>query len=185
MWNQAFKLVVLLLGLWFGFDLLSHLMAESLWFQEVGYLRVFWLRLGTQAAIGTIVTLGSAWFLLRNLAQADRLKPTAKPATNHPSNALPWLIPLTVALSLLIEILLLHYGQTAASFWQINWTLPTISPVSPRQFRLDTIAEILSQLFALIKQGWIASLELVASGWIRDRSSDLSPIFAHSDRDRL
>ncbi len=161
MWNQAFKSVVLLLGLWFGFDLLSHLIAESLWFQEVGYLRVFWLRLGTQAAIGTIVTLGSAWFLLGNLAQADRLKP-AQPATNHPANALPWLIPLTFSLSLLLGVLLLHYGQTAASFWQINWTLPDLSPVSPRQFRLDTIAEILSQLFALIRQGWIASLELVA-----------------------
>ena len=103
----------------------------------------------------------SAWFLLGNLAQADRLKP-AQPATNHPANALPWLIPLTFSLSLLLGVLLLHYGQTAASFWQINWTLPDLSPVSPRQFRLDTIAEILSQLFALIRQGWIASLELVA-----------------------
>ena len=162
MWNQASKSFVLLLGLWFGFDWLSHLFAENFWFQEVGYLRVFWLRLGTQAAIWTIVTLGSAWFLLSNLAQADRLKPqpSKTPYSNAP-NVLLWLIPLAVALSLLIEALLLHYGQTAASFWQINQALPDISPVSPTQFRLDTIAQICSRLFAL-EQGGVASLQLIA-----------------------
>ena len=163
MWNQVSKSLVLLLGLWFGFDLLSHLIAESFWFQEVGYLRVFWLRLGTQAAIWTIVTLCSAWFLLSNLAHADRLKPQpSKTQNSNSANALFWLIPFTFALSLLIGVLLLHYGQTAASFWQTNWALPNISPVSPTQFRLDTIAQILARLFAPLGQGWIASLELIA-----------------------
>ena len=73
-WNLGFRLVVLLLGLWLAFDLASHLVAEILWFQEVGYLPAFLLRLKTQMGLWTIASFLTATFLLGNLALARRLK---------------------------------------------------------------------------------------------------------------
>lgn len=47
--ERIFRLVVLVLGLWLFFDLASHLAAEVLWFQELGYLPVYLLRLENTA----------------------------------------------------------------------------------------------------------------------------------------
>jgi hypothetical protein len=58
--------------LWLIFDLIARLAAEIFWFQEVGYLRVFGLRL---LAKGLLWALGgiSAAYLWGNLALAQRL----------------------------------------------------------------------------------------------------------------
>jgi uncharacterized protein len=162
-WNRVSQLVVVLLGLWFGFDLLSHFAVESLWFQEVNYLSVFWLRFGTQAAIWTIVTFSSIAFLLINLSLAQRSKSHSSPLTPHSSplpNALPWLLPLTFGMSFLIGLLLLHYGKALTS-WQIDWTMPTIIPALPTRFRLEAIVHTLTQLISSIRDGWSASVELL------------------------
>ncbi|MEB3180885.1 MAG: UPF0182 family protein [Nostocaceae cyanobacterium] len=73
-WNRYWRLIVLLLGLWLLFDLVSHLAVEIFWFREVGYLSVFLLRLKTQLGLWTIATFVSAGFLLGNLAVATKLK---------------------------------------------------------------------------------------------------------------
>ncbi|GAX44925.1 hypothetical protein NIES4075_59440 [Tolypothrix sp. NIES-4075] len=70
--KRTFRVFVLLLGLWLLFDLASHLAAEILWFDEVGYLQVFWLRLLTQLGLCAIAFFTSAGFLLFNLAIANR-----------------------------------------------------------------------------------------------------------------
>ncbi len=69
-WYRGGQVVVILLGLWLGFDRLAHVVAENLWFEEVGYAPVFWQRLMTQGGIGAIVSLLSAGFLLGNLGLA-------------------------------------------------------------------------------------------------------------------
>ncbi|MGI2907101.1 UPF0182 family protein [Tolypothrix sp. VBCCA 56010] len=69
--KRTFRVFVLL-GLWLLFDLASHLAAEILWFDEVGYLQVFWLRLLTQLGLCAIAFFTSAGFLLFNLAIANR-----------------------------------------------------------------------------------------------------------------
>ena len=74
LWNPTFRVVTLLLGLGFAWDLLSHLVAEVLWFNEVGYLSVFLRRLQTQLGLWLVVCLISAGFLLGNLFLANRLK---------------------------------------------------------------------------------------------------------------
>jgi uncharacterized membrane protein (UPF0182 family) len=73
-WNQCWRLIVLLLGLWLLFDLASHLAAEIFWFHAVDYLSVFLLRLKTQLGLWAIAFFLSAGFLLGNLAIAARLQ---------------------------------------------------------------------------------------------------------------
>jgi uncharacterized membrane protein (UPF0182 family) len=164
LWNRASQFIVILLGLWFGFDLLSHFVVESLWFQEVNYQSVFWFRLGTQAAIWTIVTVVSIVFLLINLSLAQRLKSHSSlltPSSSPPPNSLPWLLPLTFGMSFLLGLLLLHYGRAITTFWQIDWTVPNITPALPMRFRLGAIVQSLIQLMSSIQDGWMASVELL------------------------
>jgi len=72
--NRIFRLIVLLLGVWLGFDLVAHLVADVFWFQEVGYLAAFLLRIKTQLLLGAIAFILTAGFLLGNLYLAHRLK---------------------------------------------------------------------------------------------------------------
>jgi uncharacterized protein len=71
---------VLALMLWLIIDLGARIGGEVLWFQEVGYLSVFRVRLVTQAILFAIVFLLSILYLFGNLALARRLshfQPTA------------------------------------------------------------------------------------------------------------
>lgn len=72
--KQFYRLGILLLGLWLIWDLLSHLVAEILWFQELGYLPAFLKRLQTQLGLWVVVCGTSAGFSLCNLFLANRLK---------------------------------------------------------------------------------------------------------------
>ncbi len=72
--KKGYRLIALLLGLWLFFDLASRLTAEIFWFGEVGYLREFLLRVGTQFILWAIAFFTSASFLIGNFAIAKRLK---------------------------------------------------------------------------------------------------------------
>ncbi|TBR58917.1 hypothetical protein B4U84_23885 [Westiellopsis prolifica IICB1] len=72
--NRLFRVIALVLGLWLLLELASRLVAEILWFDEVGYLQEFLLRLQTQAGLWAIAFLISISFLLGNLFIANRLK---------------------------------------------------------------------------------------------------------------
>ncbi|MEP0855930.1 UPF0182 family protein [Trichocoleus sp. DQ-U1] len=72
--NRIFPGLLLLLGLWLAFDLVAYLVADVFWFQEVGYLPAFLLRVSTQAGLGAIAFIVTAGFLLGNLYLAHRLK---------------------------------------------------------------------------------------------------------------
>ena len=68
------QLILLLLGVYLLFDLISHLTAETLWFSEVGYLQAFWLRLNTKVWLWIIAFCSATTFLLVNLTIAKRLR---------------------------------------------------------------------------------------------------------------
>jgi len=72
-WKRCLQLASVLLGLWLIFDLVARLGAEIFWFQEVGYLQVFLLRLLTKGLLWAIAFGISAVYLLGNLALAQRL----------------------------------------------------------------------------------------------------------------
>ena len=145
--NQISRLTLLLLGLWLFFDLASHLIAEILWFDEVGYLPEFLLRLKTQLGLWAIALCTSAGFLLGNLAIASRLKNlTPNPSLQAqggrmdlgyahgrkgggtpPLLGLRFLLPVVLGLSVLAGLILIYYGQKALNFWHPNIKLPSTS----------------------------------------------------------
>ncbi|MEH2160484.1 MAG: UPF0182 family protein [Nostoc sp.] len=183
----GFRLLIGFFGLWLLLDLGSHMGVEICWFQEVGYLQVFLLRVVTRGALWVVVAGVTAAYLLLNLAIAQRLKYSQSLkieevrreeaeltseltnflSPNYPKRnetpilppqrfkklRLRGLLPLTMTLSLLIGLILAHYGQIALSYWHspIN---QGILPV-PALFRPETIWQLLRQI---VSQVWYLGL---------------------------
>ncbi|MEH2372109.1 UPF0182 family protein [Nostoc sp.] len=191
-WKWGFRLLIIFLGLWLVLDLGSRLGAEIFWFQEVGYLQVFLLRVVTGGVLWLVVAGITAVYLLLNLALAQRLKypqslkieevrreeaELGSELTNFLSPRYPrrnetqilalqrfqplrlrWLLPLTLLLSLLIGLMLAHYGQIALFYWHSpvnNASLPI-----PARFRPETICQLLRQI---VSQVWHLSLIVVGA----------------------
>ena len=72
--KQIFRIIVVLLGLCFAFDLVTHLIVEILWFQEVNYLANLQKRLLSQFVLWAIACSSSIFFLLGNLLLTQRFK---------------------------------------------------------------------------------------------------------------
>ncbi|MEH2214354.1 UPF0182 family protein [Nostoc sp.] len=178
----GFRLLIGFFGLWLLLDLGSRLGAEIFWFREVGYLQVFLLRLLTRGILWVVVAGITAAYLLLNLALAQRLKyPQSVKIESAELNSeltnflspnylrrnetrilapqsfqalkLPWLLPLTLILSLLIGLMLAHYGQIALFYWHspVN---QAILPI-PALFRPETIWQLLRQI---VSQVWYLGL---------------------------
>ncbi|MEH1946563.1 MAG: UPF0182 family protein [Nostoc sp.] len=181
-WKWGFRLLIGFLGLWLLLDLGSRLGAEIFWFREVGYLQVFLLRLLTRGILWVVVAGITAAYLLLNLALAQRLKYSQSVkieqaelnseltnflSPNYPRRdetrilapqgfqalKLRWLLPLTLILSLLIGLMLAHYGQIALFYWHspVN---QAILPI-PALFRPETIWQLLKQI---VSQIWYLGL---------------------------
>ncbi len=72
--KYAFRWIIAVAGLWMGIELFAFLSAESFWFHELGYERVFWVRLFTRLIL-LILGLGITGTLaFGNLFVANRLK---------------------------------------------------------------------------------------------------------------
>jgi uncharacterized protein len=156
--KYIFRGIILMAGLWFGLDLLARLGAELMWFQEVGYLNMYLLRITTQGVLWIVTFTLSLGYLLGNLALAQRLKygdSSDRLPLVPPNSAirLRWLLLLVFGLSLLMGALLWHYGQALVSQWHLDPNLPTVSPPMPVSFRPETLWRLGSQSFS---QGWIA-----------------------------
>ena len=64
---------IVLFGLWLAIELVAHLGAEMLWFEEVGYLPMYLLRISTQGLLGMGVFILTTAYLFGNLTLAQRL----------------------------------------------------------------------------------------------------------------
>ena len=177
--KKVYILVVLLLGLWLFFNLASRLAVEILWFHEVGYLREFWLRLVTRLGLWAIAFFTSAGFLLGNLTVASRIKhltpsPPVQAQRITPGGVrsdmiyereeasksglrLRLLLPVVIALSALVGLILIYYSQEALNFWHPDMKLPSTSlPLPPwlkqvsQQLHLQQIAIPMVQLGLLL-----------------------------------
>jgi uncharacterized protein len=169
--------LALLLGLALGVEMIARVGAEMLWFQEVGYLPMYRLRLATQASVGLVGFTTTALYCLGNLQLAQRLKypdrlPEAKPAVqSRDRHSLPpfpqaapsplpltplrlrWLLPLTLGLSLMAAMLLMHSGQVALQAWHPQSSGPNQTLPVPQFFQLETIGQWAGPLRAA---GWSA-----------------------------
>ena len=138
-----------MLGSLLALDIAFNFIAEGLWFQEVDYLQVFWLRLRTQLSLGFLAFGGSLGFSLMNLALAQRLRlyeHLKDRAELKPGMELRWLLPLCLGLGFLLGVQLLYQGQVAASHWQPRVTLYNPSPPVPLWIRPASIWAIAQQL---------------------------------------
>lgn len=168
--RRIFQIIILILGLGLFFELASRLVAEILWFQEVGYLQVLLLRLKTQGLLAVISTAISAVFLMKNLALARRLQhpietksPMSgglfasvnlkKTGNNYPLSAtkpllaFPWLLLAVLGLSSIAGLTVIYCGQLAANslgYFGRAGSLPTL----PIQLEMQSIQEIAVQLFS-------------------------------------
>ena len=122
---------------------------EMLWFEEVGYLPIYLLRLQTQGLLGIGVFSLTVVYLSGNIALAQRLKSPYPLSLDRQQSArnrlkidsqsqqisaglkLGWLLPIVISLSLSIGIILVHYLQVGLSQWQIDPNLPSITPPAP------------------------------------------------------
>ncbi|MBD2075582.1 UPF0182 family protein [Phormidium sp. FACHB-592] len=177
-WKRLFQLIIVLLGLGLLLDLASRLGAELLWFREVAYLSVFLLKFQVRLRLLAVVTGFTAIYLLGNLALAERLKylpdspafpPSAKrrkpllspynvtlPLLSQPfipstgALRLRSLLPLTLALSILVGLLLVDYGQLAVNYWQDGTTLssPLVSRLNPKSL-WQTMTQLSGQVWLL------------------------------------
>lgn len=137
---------LMLLGVLLIWDLLSRLLVEFLWFQELGYLSVFFKRLETQMLLWVVVWTISAGCLGGNLWLANQLKYQESASRIEASFsqlpgksdsklrlpksrkqlALKSLLPLVVGLSLLIGVMLLQYGKIVGTMWHSESVMPLI-----------------------------------------------------------
>lgn len=161
-WNQFFSPLALLVGLWIIVDLVTRFVGEWLWFEEVGYLSVFLLRLKTQAALWAIAFFPSAAFLFGNLAIAQRLKSskyqiskTLSLDSDVPKSfGLRWLFTLVILLSILAGVILVYYLHATVSFWQPQIRFPAVSIQLPPWLPLLNLPQQLGQLLPIPIPYW-------------------------------
>lgn len=156
----AIRAIIPIVGLWFAIDLSARLGAELLWFQELGYLQMYLLRLTTQGVLFFAVFALSFGYLFSNLNLAQRLKydrssdDRSLGLLSQGAIKLRWLLPLTLGLSVLAGILLVYYGQTLINQWNPDPNQPTGSlpmPILLRAVSLwDLVVQNLSQKWSAI-----------------------------------
>lgn len=145
-------------------DLVTFLVAEGLWFQEVNYLQVFQTRLMSQGMLGAIACFSSFWVLTNNLKIAHRyihpIPTTDDPVTSpYPGQMrLGRLLPLVILLSLLIGSALLYHGQIAIDYWRPNLEVTTPIRAIPLKFRPATVLQLVQSLAAV--HPWLLTLPL-------------------------
>ena len=155
----AIRAIIPIVGLWFAIDLSAGLGAELLWFQEVGYLQMYLLRLTTQGVLFFAVFALSFGYLFSNLNLAQRLKYDRSSDDRSLGQAsqsaikLRWLLPLTLGLSVLAGILLVYYGQALFDQWNPEPNQPTISPAMPTLLRAVSLWNLAVQN---LSQKWSA-----------------------------
>ncbi|MFY7806867.1 MAG: UPF0182 family protein [Limnoraphis robusta] len=167
--SPILKAILILFGLWLFADLVTHIIAEGFWFEELNYLSVYWLRLTTQAMLWFFGLSVTAGFLLGNQFIANRYKyppsPTLKPEKipffslekppSIPALEFGWLLGFVISLCLLLALVVLHYGQVFSQYWQPDFTQPLVAPQLPNRFDVEPLFQITQQLFS---QWWLFGL---------------------------
>ncbi|MEG5045452.1 UPF0182 family protein [Microcoleus sp. B4-C1] len=173
--RRIYQLILGIVGLWLVLEFASRMAAEILWFQEVGYLQVFLLKLKTQGLLGAIAIAVFSVFLLGNLALARRLQHPAEEmkspvvgelfaslrANNAGKNTeknyeLPvaksqitfsWLLLAVFGLSSIATFIVIHCGLLAANSLTYLGIAGNL-PAPPVQLGIESIQQIAVQLFS-------------------------------------
>jgi uncharacterized protein len=143
-----FQILILIIAIGSSIEIVAHLGAEILWFQEVGYLPTYLAQLRAKGILGALVFVVAIVYLLGNLALAQRLSSPAglKPELPQVSALkLRWLLPLTLSLSLLVGLISLHYLGAIAIDGRLADNAPSIAPPAPVLFQPLAIWQLFKQ----------------------------------------
>ncbi|HIK55079.1 MAG TPA: UPF0182 family protein [Synechococcales cyanobacterium M55_K2018_004] len=112
-------MLLLLVASLFLLDVLAYLVAEGLWFRELGYLSVFWKRFQTQGFLGATVFTISLAMVWGNQSIAHRYLRDAPREQSALQGGMRFrlLMPLTLGMALMIFAVLLHHGAIAIDYW--------------------------------------------------------------------
>ncbi|ELR98889.1 UPF0182 family protein [Gloeocapsa sp. PCC 73106] len=171
--NRVFPLFLIIIAIFLGVKLIDFFIVDILWFQEVGYLNVFLRRLQTQIISAILVFVFSSLFLLSNLALAYRFKWQSKGTYVTKKNQsqplkLRTLLLLIGCLSLLLSCMLIYYGDLAYSSWQIDYTLPKVTPALPSPFALKSLSVIIKEIYQHFYLWQISLIIIVTSLIVRN-----------------
>nr|WP_255348281.1 UPF0182 family protein [Halothece sp. PCC 7418] len=158
--------IVIVLG-----EIISRLVVNWLWFEEVNYIEVWWTGLTTQIGLGVAVFSISGLFLGVNFAIAQGLRFPHPSRQNFPSAPpilgkmkLRRLLTVIAIISLLISFMLLHYLQVSLFFleglqlpflgdiYQVpgiseNYEVSNLNPFLPSPFQLQLIKPLWGSLW--------------------------------------
>jgi uncharacterized membrane protein (UPF0182 family) len=200
--RRIYQIILLIAGLWLVLELVCRIAAEILWFQEVGYLQVFLLKLKTQGLLGAIAIAVSSVFLLGNLALARRLQHPVEEMKSPVVEALfaslrankteknyelpvakspitfSWLLLAVFGLTLIATLTVIHCGLLAANsltYFGIAGNLPA----PPLQLGIESIQQITVQLFSHWWQlglllGTILAVAIKPNFWLQAIATFLS-----------
>jgi uncharacterized protein len=143
-----FQILILIIAIAISIEIVAHLGAEILWFQEVGYLPTYLAQLRAKGILGALVFIVAIVYLLGNLALAQRLSPPSGLKLDLPPSPvlkLRWLLPLTLSLSLLVGLILLHYLGAIAIDGRVADNAPSIAPPAPVLFQPLAIWQLFKQ----------------------------------------
>ncbi|MDT9194338.1 MAG: UPF0182 family protein [Limnospira sp. PMC 1240.20] len=158
--NWILKALLFLFGAWLIFDMITWVIAEYLWFDEVGYLSVFRRRLLTQVGLWVLGVGLSAAFLFFNLAIADKFRYQSAiksyhrfedalfsppPPSSPPALNLPWLSFLVIGPTMFMVVMILHYGYEFITDFNISLEQDLVVPLLPRRFDFAVIWEMITQ----------------------------------------
>lgn len=149
--SPTFRWLAGLAAAWLLLELVTFLLAEGFWFQEVNYGQVFLIRCLTQGGGGLLIFAISLSVLWRNLSIAHQ-QSWSKPTSEAERLALPSnmkllrLLPLTLLISFILAASLTYYGQIAVSRW-----LPILSL---RSANLPVPLKLNYQVIWNLLQGW-------------------------------
>ncbi|QQE64079.1 hypothetical protein GFS31_07520 [Leptolyngbya sp. BL0902] len=132
-----------------------RLLAEHLWFVEVNYVEVFWLRLRSQLLLGLVPIGLTLLFTWGNLALADRTTPLPPPperASKTQGLDLRGVLLLSGLLSFLVGLQVVYQGQLVANFWRETTTLYQSSSPLP--------------LWPTLQLFWVISEILLTQPWL-------------------
>jgi uncharacterized protein len=219
------SILLIIIGCWLLLELVARLGVEILWFQEVGYLSALWVQLGIKGLLGGLGAIVAAIYLLGNLRFARSLISTKYAPENRIVGKQPpiafdiyrrrsdrdlvtkfklqSLLPLTLGLSLLLAIILLHYLTAAIGGKSADSILEQTLPASIL-FDWSAIQQLLKQSIAnrwiggsmicltiaivVMPRFLLRSISLVISGaigWVlSDRWMQVLPLLAPTSFDR-
>ena len=152
-------------------ELSSYIVVEKFWFEEVGYLEVFFKQIFWKLGLLISVSSCSIWFLFINLNQAEYYK-WSNPSQDYeiytqdksqftkldrcpssPSLGLFYLICIVIGLGGVIGLIILYYGEVAYNSWISNFPLqneiPMIPSLSPLDFNFKFILQEVNQIWKI------------------------------------